>query len=33
MEAHLFRQCAATTDFTEGITAFFEKRPARFQGR
>ncbi len=33
MEAHLFRQCAATADFTEGITAFFEKRPARFQGR
>jgi 2-(1,2-epoxy-1,2-dihydrophenyl)acetyl-CoA isomerase len=33
LEARLFRRCAATADFTEGMTAFVEKRPARFQGR
>jgi len=29
-EAASFGACAATPDFAEGITAFFEKRPARF---
>jgi 2-(1,2-epoxy-1,2-dihydrophenyl)acetyl-CoA isomerase len=29
-EALSFGQCAATADFVEGITAFIEKRPARF---
>ena len=29
-EAVSFGACAATSDFAEGITAFFEKRPARF---
>ncbi len=33
LEARLFRQCAATADFTEGMAAFVDKRPARFQGR
>jgi 2-(1,2-epoxy-1,2-dihydrophenyl)acetyl-CoA isomerase len=33
LEARLFRQCAATADFAEGMAAFVEKRPARFQGR
>ncbi len=33
LEARLFRQCAATADFTEGMAAFVEKRPARFEGR
>ncbi len=31
-EAASFGACAATSDFAEGITAFFEKRPARFGG-
>ena len=29
-EAVSFGQCTATADFAEGITAFIEKRPARF---
>jgi 2-(1,2-epoxy-1,2-dihydrophenyl)acetyl-CoA isomerase len=29
-EAESFGRCAATTDFAEGIHAFFEKRPPRF---
>ena len=29
-EAVSFGQCTATADFVEGITAFIEKRPARF---
>jgi 2-(1,2-epoxy-1,2-dihydrophenyl)acetyl-CoA isomerase len=29
-EAVSFAQCTATADFAEGITAFIEKRPARF---
>ncbi|WP_322057265.1 enoyl-CoA hydratase/isomerase family protein [Paraburkholderia sp. J63] len=28
-----FLSCAATTDFSEGLDAFFEKRAARFVGR
>ncbi|MGH9315948.1 MAG: enoyl-CoA hydratase/isomerase family protein [Thermoanaerobaculia bacterium] len=32
-EATLFGLCAATEDMREGMTAFLEKRPARFSGR
>jgi enoyl-CoA hydratase len=32
-EATLFGLCAATADMKEGMTAFLEKRPARFSGR
>lgn len=32
-EAVSFGQCTATADFAEGITAFIEKRPARFGQR
>jgi len=32
-EATSFGACAATADFKEGITAFIEKRPARFTER
>ena len=32
-EATLFGLCAATSDMREGMAAFLEKRPARFQGR
>jgi len=32
-EATLFGLCAATDDMKEGMTAFLEKRPARFAGR
>jgi 2-(1,2-epoxy-1,2-dihydrophenyl)acetyl-CoA isomerase len=31
-EARSFGACAGTADFVEGITAFLEKRPARFGG-
>jgi enoyl-CoA hydratase len=33
LEATLFGLCAATTDMKEGMTAFLEKRKARFSGR
>ncbi len=33
LEATLFGLCAATEDMKEGMEAFLEKRPARFQGR
>jgi enoyl-CoA hydratase len=32
-EAALFGLCASTEDMKEGMTAFLEKRPARFTGR
>lgn len=32
LEATLFGLCAATTDMKEGMTAFLEKRPAKFTG-
>jgi len=32
-EASGFAACAATADFAEGVAAFFDKRPARYQGR
>ncbi|TFV86899.1 hypothetical protein E4K72_22880 [Oxalobacteraceae bacterium OM1] len=32
-EAEGFAACAATDDFAEGVAAFFDKRPARYQGR
>ena len=31
-EKEAFASCAASRDFLEGVQAFFEKRPARFQG-
>jgi enoyl-CoA hydratase len=33
LEATLFGLCAATEDMKEGMTAFLEKRPAKFTGR
>ena len=33
LEATLFGLCAATADTKEGMSAFLEKRPARFSGR
>lgn len=32
-EAHLQGQCGKSRDFLEGVTAFMEKRPAKFEGR
>ena len=32
-EAHLQGECGKTRDFLEGVTAFMEKRPAKFEGR
>jgi 2-(1,2-epoxy-1,2-dihydrophenyl)acetyl-CoA isomerase len=33
LERQLQREAGRTEDFTEGVTAFLEKRPARFSGR
>ena len=33
LEAKLQGQCGKTRDFREGVVAFLEKRPARFEGR
>lgn len=33
MEAESFASCAGTDDFAEGVTAFVEKRSAKFQGK
>lgn len=33
LEAHLQGDCGKTRDFNEGVLAFLEKRPARFEGR
>ncbi|MCE7960172.1 MAG: hypothetical protein DYH06_19880, partial [Acidobacteria bacterium ACB2] len=33
LEATLFGLCAATDDMREGVAAFLEKRPARFEGK
>lgn len=33
LEATLFGLCASTADMREGMAAFLEKRPARFEGR
>ncbi len=33
VEAHLQGECGRTRDFQEGVVAFVEKRPAKFEGR
>ena len=33
LEATLFGVCASTADMHEGMRAFLEKRPARFEGK
>jgi 2-(1,2-epoxy-1,2-dihydrophenyl)acetyl-CoA isomerase len=33
LEAELQGACGKTRDFKEGVLAFLEKRPARFEGR
>ena len=32
-EAEMFADCAASDDFAEGVRAFIEKRPPKFDGR
>lgn len=32
-EREAFNACSATADFSEALSAFFEKRPARYEGR
>ena len=32
-EAHLQGECGKTRDFQEGVLAFLEKRPAKYEGR
>jgi len=33
LEAKLQKSCGRTRDFSEGVTAFMQKRPAKFEGR
>jgi 2-(1,2-epoxy-1,2-dihydrophenyl)acetyl-CoA isomerase len=33
LEAHLQGECGKTRDFQEGVVAFMEKRPAKYEGR
>ena len=33
MEAEMFADCASRADFREGVTAFNEKRKAKFTGK
>jgi len=33
LEANLQGQCGQTRDFKEGVVAFLEKRPAKYEGR
>ena len=33
LEAERFASCAATDDFAEGVSAFVEKRSAKFTGK
>jgi 2-(1,2-epoxy-1,2-dihydrophenyl)acetyl-CoA isomerase len=33
VEARLQKDCGNTRDFQEGVLAFLEKRPAKFEGR
>jgi 2-(1,2-epoxy-1,2-dihydrophenyl)acetyl-CoA isomerase len=33
LEAKLQKSCGSTRDFSEGVTAFMQKRSAKFEGR
>ena len=33
LEARLQGECGRTRDFREGVVAFLDKRPAKFEGR